>query len=161
MNREYSTLSEGCMHVQSILKQYKIGDKITNWQYHTDSIIEPPTHSMIRDTSREVVFTFHPKPSLSDHQSCHSLGSLCTLIDNITSEAITVVDKKHRNSVTLTLDVKQIDKMPIDKPLTLLIKIVHVGSVYCVTHVQTFDSAGKLLSIADHTKVYVDTKPKL
>jgi acyl-CoA thioesterase FadM len=123
--------------------------------------VEPSTHPLVKDPTREVVYSYTPKPEEADADGYLSFGVFVKIVDDATSLAVLGYRKYFQANVSLSLDFKQFKKMQIGKRLSILTKLQLTGEVYFVLFFETFDDDNQLLNQGTHSKVYLDATQKL
>jgi len=132
-----------------------------NYSYFLQIVVEPSTHPLVKDPTKEVVYSYTTKPEEADADGCFSFGVFVKLIDDATSLAIIGFHKSFQSNVSMSMDFKQFKKMEVGKRLSIWSRVQHAGQVYCVLYFETYDDAHQLLNHGTHTKVYLDSNQRL
>lgn len=131
----------------------------TDFDEHTK--VERNTHPLVKDRMTEVVYSFVPTENMRGPHGGMSYGAFTIFMDCATSYVITTLDPKFRLNVSSTIDVKPTRQIPIGKRFYTWTKVTHFDKTYCMTAFITYDSDGNVCNSGSHSKVYIDSKPRL
>ena len=117
--------------------------------------IQPDDHPLITDSTRQIVISMIPQASHSTDGKSMSIGGLNYIVDDGTAMITTALDPKFRPNVSVTLDIKFLQPIPLGEQIDMLVIVQDIVANYVNQKFEIYSPAGKLLAYGSHLKAFL------